>query len=59
MSPLAGKNVRGLAVTGNTVASGAEDASIRLFDIKNKVNELASIRIPLPGQTEIHTPVHI
>lgn len=49
MSPLAGKNVRGLAVYGNTVVSGAEDSSIRVFTTSTFKKELSSIRIPLPG----------
>jgi len=35
MSPLAGKNVRGLSVWGSKIASGAEDSSIRVFKVGN------------------------
>lgn len=31
MLPLAGKNVRGLAVFEDLIASGAEDSSVRIF----------------------------
>ena len=31
MCHLAGKNVRGLAIFNNLIASGAEDSSVRLF----------------------------
>jgi len=40
MSPLAGRNVRGLAVFGDLVASGAEDSSVRLFNSTYQNKEL-------------------
>lgn len=59
MTPLAGKNVRGLAVHGSQIVSGAEDSSIRLFNAFSSNHSLSSIRITIPGQSEILTPVHI
>jgi len=49
MSPLAGKNVRGLAVNGHQIASGAEDSSIRLFNAFEGGKKICTTRIPLPG----------
>lgn len=49
MSPLAGKNVRGLDVYDLKIASGAEDSSIRLFNAFESKKLISSIRIPLPG----------
>lgn len=49
MSPLAGKNVRGLAVDGNYIVTGGEDSSIRVFTTSTFKKALKSARIPLPG----------
>ena len=49
MSPLAGKNVRGLAVYGSKIVSGAEDSSIRLFNAFESDKKISSTRMPLPG----------
>ncbi len=54
MSPLAGKNVRGLAVYDGLIATGAEDSGVRLFTPSQTLTS-KSIRVPLPGQDQIHT----
>jgi len=59
MSPLAGKNVRGLAVYENLIVSGGEDSSIRVFTTSTFKKAVKSIRIPLPGKTTVETPLHV
>ncbi len=48
MLPLAGKNVRGLAVFGDMIASGAEDSSVRIFTQQLNTPK-QSVRVAPPG----------
>lgn len=57
MSPLAGKNVRGLAVCEGMVATGAEDSSVRVFEADGTNSLVVSSRVPLPGQSSVTTEV--
>lgn len=55
MCPLAGKNVRGLAISqGGLIASGAEDSSARVFP-PTQLYKQYQVRVPLPGQSKVET----